>query len=393
LTIEDIQRFYQIVQDPTYPLKAKQCEMNTDPYYWLVPAPLMETYAGMDAIAPLLLMAKFKPVIDGDSGLVRAYNLMVKGAEAFANIELHGVRLIGLDNWSQRYDVKLDECLKLLRSFPEIEVWESENPLNKFNPSSAKILGTILYERMKFPVVEYTQKGAPSTAEPAMIEMIKKFRESAKTEEELRRLEFLEVLRDYKKLAKIKSAYWEGLKDYIHEKGSFDGHTCTYYPLEGDVESMGRCDIINPGYMLHGTDCVVAGTKVPTSQGLMNIEDLAAVKDFSDGKGFYPIKEGIKVYDGTDWREPLSFYYGGKRGVLEVSTEDCTHIRCTPEHPLMTREGWKPAEELTFRDFLLIYKYDKVKGEVSRCSDSGIEDIKFVGFKEVYDLSMDTPDD
>ena len=36
---------------------------------WLVPAREMEKYAGMDAIAPILLMNKFKPAIDADKGL------------------------------------------------------------------------------------------------------------------------------------------------------------------------------------------------------------------------------------------------------------------------------------------------------------------------------------
>lgn len=382
LSDEEIIRMFTIVKDPDYEIKAAPVEMNTDPFYWLVPSKVMEGYAGMDAIAPLLLMDKFKPIIDADEGLSNAYRMMIEGAEAFANIELHGVRLVALDTWSKRYDQKLEQTLESLRSYQEVKDWESEND-SVFNPSSAKVLADIMYTRMKFPVLEHTAKGAPKTSEPVMIDLIKKFREEGGDE---RKLDFLLELRDYKKFAKIKSAYWEGLKSFIHEGKSFDGHTCTYYDIEGDIESNGRCDIINPGYMLHGTDSVIAGTLVMTKVGTVPIEEMCSEQEYdSMEKGFYPIKDDTEVWDGDQWRTPMSFYYGGLRECIEIQTQDGDTLIGTPEHPIYTEDGWVALKDLEIGDWVL-----KIK-------DSGSYHDRVVskrdaGTHKVFDLVMDVPD-
>lgn len=392
LSVDDVMRFFNIIKDPDYVLKAEQCDMNTDPYYWLVPYKVMESYAGMDAIAPLLLMRKFKPTIDSDEGLTRSYRLMVEGAEVFANIELHGVRLVALDTWSELYDKKLEETLLELRNYKEVHDWE-ESTQSIFNPGSTKVLAHIMYDLMKFPVLEYTDKGAPKTSEPVMIDLIKKMREASVIDEY--RLNFLLTLRDYKKFAKIKSAYWEGLKSFIHEGKSFDGHLCEFYDIEGDVESKGRCDIINPGYMLHGTDCVVEGTLVLTKTAEEDvphevpIETLGECVEYEE-KGFYGLKEPIKVWDSDEWREPLAFYYGGERDVLEICTEDGGSITCTPEHPLYTPEGYRHAEDIVVGDPVYRCVLDQFNQLVSYWNP--VSSTKFVGVRKVYDLCMDTPE-
>ena len=382
LTSEEIIRMFTIIKDPDYFIKAENVPTNTDPYYWLVPASVMESYAGMDAIAPLLLMDKFKPTIESDEGLVRAYRMMVEGAESFANIELHGVRLVALDTWSQRYDVKLEQTLQELRQYKEVQDWESEHD-SIFNPSSSKVLVDIMYDRMKFPVLECTDKGSPKTSEPVMIDLIKKFREEGGDDY---RLNFLLTLRDYKKFSKIKSAYWEGLKDYIHEGKSFDGHTCTFYDIGGDIDSKGRCDIINPGYMLHGTDSVIAGTLVMTKSGEIPIEEMCIQQDYDNmEKGFYQIKDDVEVFDGDMWRVPLSFYYGGERECIRIKTESGNSLTGTPEHPVYTEDGWKPLRDLEIGSWVLV-----IESDVSY--HTRVIDKTPAGRHKVFDLVMDVPD-
>lgn len=391
LTKDDIVNFWDILHNPDYPMAAEQCDMNTDPYYWLVPHKIMERYAGMDAIAPLQLMYKFKPIIDNDPGLSKAYRLMVEGAESFANIELHGVRLVALDEWTRRYEQIIEETLAVLRSYKEVQDYEVENN-TIFNPGSSKVLSDVMYDRMKFPVLDRTDKGAPRTNETVLIDMIKKYRDmcdaGTATEDDKVRLTFIETLRDYKKYAKIKSAYWEGLRSYIHQGKSFDGHRCKFYDIKGDIDSKGRSDIINPGYMLHGTDSVVAGTQVMTSNGLMNIEDLCERKDFSTiEKGFYPLADNnISVYDGEKWRTPLSFYYGGKRRVIKLITKDGGELVGTYEHPIYTDKGWVPLSDLTKKHGIYRVQDDQ---SVTITRLSRLEYLP--SMVDVFDLVMDVP--
>lgn len=391
LSKDDIVKFFDVLHNPDHPLAAEDCEMNTDPYYWLVPADVMERYAGMDAIAPLQLMYKFKPVIDADPGLTKAYRLMVEGAETFANVELHGVRLVALDDWSRRYTEKIQECYDILKQFKEVQDYERESG-QEFNPGSSKILSDVMYTRMKFPVLDRTDKGSPRTNETVLIDMIKSYRETVDagkaTEEDKSKLLFIETLRDYKKYAKIKSAYWEGLKSFIHEGKSYDGHRCKYYDIQGDVDSKGRSDIINPGYMLHGTDSVIAGTRVLTREGLINIEDLCSRNDFeSMSKGFYELKDpNVEVYDGDRWRSPMSFYYGGKRRVVRVTTRDGGEIVGTYEHPILTSDGWVPLADLTKKH--KIYRIDNDEKKITK-----LDRLEYLHeMVDVFDLVMDVPD-
>lgn len=395
LSNNDIIRFWEILHDPDYPMAAEQCDMNTDPYYWLVPHKIMERYAGMDAIAPLHLMWKFKPLIDNDTGLTKAYRLMVEGAESFANVELHGVRLVALDDWTRRYEQKINEMLSILRTFKEVKDYEAESGV-EFNPGSSKVLSDIMYTRMKFPVLDRTDKGAPRTNETVLIDMIKKYREMIDggkcTEEDKSRLLFIETLRDYKKYAKIKSAYWEGLKSFIHQGKAFDGHRCQYYHIEGDIDSKGRSDIINPGYMLHGTDSVIAGTQIMTREGMKPIESLCIYKDFSKiEKGFYQLENGeLEVYDGETWRSPLSFYYGGKRRVVRVTTKDGGEIIGTYEHPVYTDKGWVSLTDLTKKHKIFRVK-EGLDGTVVSYT-STLSRIEYLhDMVDVFDLVMDVP--
>ena len=245
VTEADIYRFWDILKNPDYYIKQEESD-ESDVYYWMVPARVLEQYAGMDAIAPLLLMRVLKPQIESDSGLLSAYEMMIKGANAFANMELKGMRIEDIDRWTDIYQEKLDENLQKLRNFTEVHEFELDND-TEFNPASNKHTQEVFFERFRFPVKGTTGKGAPSTSETTLIDLIKEYRDMPGEEY---KLDFLNTFRDYKKLKKLMSAYLIGLRRFIHDNDAFDGNTCDYVPVPEGKKDMH----IHPGYKLHTVD-------------------------------------------------------------------------------------------------------------------------------------------
>lgn len=245
LTPQDIERFFNILKDSNYYIRQEDSD-ESDAFMWMVPARVMEKYAGMDAIAPLMLKDVLKPMIESDSGLLTSYNMMMKGANAFANMELKGMRIEDIDRWTKIYEDKLESALSKLRSYPEVQEFEIEKE-TEFNPNSSKQCAEVFFERFKFPVKGTTGKGEPSTSETNLIELIKEYREIPDAED---KLEFLNTFREYKKLKKLLTAYLIGLRRYIRNNNAFDGNNCDYVEVPEGVENMH----IHPGYKLHTVD-------------------------------------------------------------------------------------------------------------------------------------------
>lgn len=245
LTVEDIYRFYEILKNPDYYIRQEE-SAESDVFMWMIPKRVMEKYAGMDAIAPLMLSKVLKPLIESDSGLSSAYQMMMKGAEAFANMELKGLRIEGIDRWTKIYEDKLESSLQKLREFPEVQEFEIENNV-EFNPASTKHTQEVFFQKFKFPVKGVTGKGAPSTSETTLIDLIKEYREIPGAEE---KLDFLNTFRNYKKLKKLMTAYLIGLRRFIHENDAFDGILCQKVPVPEGIKEMH----IHPGYKLHTVD-------------------------------------------------------------------------------------------------------------------------------------------
>lgn len=274
VTREDILRFWDIIKDPDYYIKHSDIGDEKDPMYWLVPPKQMEEYAGMDAIAPLLLMDKFKPQIDADPGLTEAYIRMIRCADAFANIELHGCRFIDANRWSDRYLEVMQGHLDAIKAMDVVKEYEEETG-SEFNPGSAKCMQNILYERLKFPVLATTSTGNPSAGEPAMIALIKKMQEEYGADSHEPRLDFLWHIRDYKKMQKIQNTYFIGLQKLMRPR-AYDG----VHDRWSDVDVPDR---IFTQYMLHGTDSGRASSNYHT---IPHRSDVAkAISSVYYGKG------------------------------------------------------------------------------------------------------------
>lgn len=245
-TKEEAYKWFSILKDPDYYIRQAE-SAEDDVFMWMIPTRVMEKYAGMDAIAPIQLMKVLKPMIEADSGLLSAYNMIVRAAEVFANIELAGVRLEDRKRWISIYEEHLQKALERIRSYPEVKQLELEQG-SDYNPASAVQTKKLFFEKFRFPVKATTGKGEPSTSEVVLIDLIKEYREKEDAESK-RKAEFLFTYREYKKLTKLLSAYFVGLEKFAHYNDSFDGFNCEYLPVpEGQQDEM-----IHPGYMIHGT--------------------------------------------------------------------------------------------------------------------------------------------
>lgn len=380
-TKEEAYKWFSILKDSSYYIRQEESDED-DIFMWMVPTRVMEKYAGMDAIAPLLLNQVLKPMIENDAGLSSAYSMIVKAAEVFANIELRGVRLQDRKRWIQIYREHLEAALEKIRKYPEVQELEAEmtqedkkHTPQLFNPGSAQQTKRVLFEKFRFPVKETTGKGEPSTGETVIISLVKEFREKDDPASQ-RKADFLMKFREYKKLQKLLSAYFEGLEKFAHMNDSFDGFNCKFFPVPN-----GEDEVIHPGYTIHGTSCLVAGTKLMTDKGLMNIEELT--EDHLIDVGFYAVKDDILVYDGDEYRKPFAFYYGGFRKVYRILTEDGGEIVGTAEHPLNNGEGWIEIKDIS--PGIELMRYDEVKGLYL----SKVVSKEYAGKEEVYDITME----
>ena len=256
-TRDEAYMWFSILKDPTYFIKQAESDED-DVFMWMIPVRVMEKYGGMDAIAPLQLMRVFKPMIEADDGLLRSYRMMIKGAEAFANMELKGLRIEDIDRWTKIYQARIDEDLEKLRSFAEVKNFELEKGV-EFNPTSSQHAQEVLFQRFRFPVKNTTSKGAPSAGETTLIDLIKEYREKEDPESK-RKTEFLNAFRDYKKLKKLMSAYLVGLRKFIHNNDALDGFSCKKVPVPEGKEEMH----IHPGYLLHTVETGRVASREPS---------------------------------------------------------------------------------------------------------------------------------
>jgi len=246
-TNEEVYKWYSILKDPDYYIRQVDSE-DADIFMWMIPVRVLEKYAGMDAIAPLMLKDVLLPMIESDPALLESYRRVVKGGGVFANIELRGIRIEGIDRWTTIYEEKIAEHYEKLRSYDEVLALESEEGA-VYNPNSSKQNSKLFFDYFKLPVIDSTSSGNPSTNENTLITLIKQYREKS-DEKSARVLSFLENFRDYKKLSKIHSTYFIGLRRFMHENDAFDGHTNTYVPSPNGVHELH----LHPQYLLHGTE-------------------------------------------------------------------------------------------------------------------------------------------
>ncbi len=102
-------------------------------------------------------------------------------------------------------DMLMNQSLELDQKMQQLEQ-EAHNLAGEvFNISSPKQIQTILYVKMKLPVLSKTPKGQPSTAESVLQELSQDY-------------ELPELILNYRSLSKLKSTYTDKLPQQIHAK-------------------------------------------------------------------------------------------------------------------------------------------------------------------------------
>ena len=144
---------------------------------------------------------------------------------------------------------------ELAKKMRQLEEQAYELAGGKFNLSSTKQLGEILYNKLGIPVIKKTPKGAPSTAEPVLQELALEY-------------PLPQVIMDYRGMAKLKSTYTDKLPEMI---STITGRVHTSYHQA--VAATGRLSSSDPnlqnipvrteeGRRIRQAFCAPAGRKI-----------------------------------------------------------------------------------------------------------------------------------
>lgn len=100
----------------------------------------------------------------------------------------------------------------------------------------------------------------------------------------------------------------------------------------------------------YGTICIAQGQMVETSRGKIPIEEVIV---------------GDKVIDEQgQWHNVSRFFDNGYKDTVKVRASFGKELICTPDHKIMTQDGWKEAQELTPKDFIKCVNPYKARGEL-----------------------------
>lgn len=93
-------------------------------------------------------------------------------------------------------------------------------------------------------------------------------------------------------------------------------------------------------------ECIDGKATVITRQGLVPIRELNKYI----GKDILSFSDNSVV-----WKKMTHFYSKGKKKTLEITLENGDKIKCTEDHPIMTKQGWKLAKKIHHEDQILCY--------------------------------------
>jgi superfamily II DNA or RNA helicase len=91
-------------------------------------------------------------------------------------------------------------------------------------------------------------------------------------------------------------------------------------------------------------ECVSGDAEVITKNGLVPMKEL----DKFIGKDILSFSGNSAV-----WRKITHFYSKGKKKTLTITLENGNKIKCTEDHPIMTKHGWKSAVAIHLEDQIL----------------------------------------
>ncbi len=180
---------------------------------------------------------------------------------------------------------------ELAKRMAELEAKAYEVAGEKFNLSSPKQLGEILYNKLGIPVIKKTPKGAPSTAEAVLEELALEY-------------PLPQVIMDYRGMAKLKSTYTDKLPEMINPR---TGRVHTSYHQA--VAATGRLSSTDPnlqnipvrseeGRKIRQAFCAPAGRKIVAAD-YSQIE-LRIMAHLSGDKGLLDaFEKGLDIHRAT----------------------------------------------------------------------------------------------
>ncbi|WP_130536294.1 DNA polymerase I [Thiomicrorhabdus indica] len=179
-------------------------------------------YAAEDADITLRLHQAIWPQLEAEPRLGQLFqNIEMPLMPVLAKIERNGVLL--------DTDMLAVQSKKISEKLGQLEQEAYAIAGEKFNLNSSKQLQTILFENLDLPVIKKTPKGAPSTAEPVLVQLAEDGHEMPN------------LILEYRSLAKLKSTYTDSLPKQIHPE---TGRVHTSY--QQAVASTGRLSSTEP---------------------------------------------------------------------------------------------------------------------------------------------------
>ncbi len=164
---------------------AKQLTFNE------IPVDSAAEYAAEDADITLQLHHVLWPKLQAEDKLVSVYtDIELPLVRVLSSIERHGTLVDG--RLLKQHSAELTDRLEELKQ----TAWDLAG--EEFNLDSPKQLQTIFYDKLALPVLKKTPKGAPSTAEPVLVDLARDY-------------ELPATILEYRGLAKLKSTYTDKL--------------------------------------------------------------------------------------------------------------------------------------------------------------------------------------
>ena len=107
--------------------------------------------------------------------------------------------------------------------------------------------------------------------------------------------------------------------------------------------------------------CTTLDTKIKTTDGIKSMSDIFYDNGYrkldqnTDGSWFIPTTT-YKVFDeNNELQEITKLYINGVRPLIEIEFEDGNKYKFTENHKLLTKTGWKRADELSTDDDIISY--------------------------------------
>lgn len=285
--------------------------------YLNIPLNVLMPYNAGDADVTFELDEKFIPEIE-KQGMTKLFNKITMGVQrALLEPEYEGV-LIDVDHlnkidtdFTKKIEAQMKELEEYLTKFYNRptkvinNVKDSKKDVIDFNINSSKQLQKLLFEDLKLPPIRKTKTGY-STDDDTLAELSKQH-------------SLPKLLMAYRKGAKLKSTYIDGIRERLDDKNRIH----TDYKVWGT--QTGRLS------------CLKEGTRINTSKGLIPIEN---------------IKVGNEVLTQYGYKKVTNFFPNGQQKVYRLVC-DGREVYATKDHEFLSNDGsFKKLKDLKTGDWI-----------------------------------------